>query len=319
MRMTYTMLKEDILRNIGLPGDATTDITTFVNLHLQTRYQDVMAAFGNWKNQVTQTSLTVENQQYYALPPNVVQIETAQVLQGNINYPIKVVNSQEEWNYINQYPNIQTFIPQYMFPRPFDFGIWPIPQSDDYVITLNYIYRDKNLNAADYTTGTASINANGLVATLAGGAALTDEMIGRWFAITDSSGYPITYWYLITDIDNATKEVTLQNYWQGLTYSGAKYIIGQTPSLPDEAHILLSWGVTADWYLSRGNTNKAQEFSNLYYTGDASNTNRSGVSVLGGLYGLRERYAERADHRVTIFNKKSRTGYYPEWVNKILP
>lgn len=316
MRMSYTLLKNDILRNIGFPGDTSSDLTAFINLHLQTRYQDLLAAFSNWKNTQTQTAVTEADAQYYAYPPGILSVESATLEIGQISYPIRVVNSQEEWDYINEYQNAQNFIPQYLFPRQYDFGIWPIPQEAGNTITLNYIYRDINLNVADYTTGTVTVTNNSQSVS-SSGSVFTNAMAGRWFCTTDSDGYPNSFWYLITAVTEATDVLTIQTYWSGLTAATQNFIVGQTPALPEEAHILLSWGVTADWYLSRGNTQKAQAFNNLYYTGDTNNSNRAGVSVLGGVIGIRERYAERSDKKVVRFNTKSKVGYFPEWINRI--
>lgn len=311
------MLREDVLFNIGLPGDTSTNVISFINRHLQTRYQDLMAEFKNWQIQQPQTASTVASQQYYHYPPGVVAVETATITQGTIVYPLEIVNSQQQWNYINQYPNTNTFIPQFIFPRQYDFGVWPIP-TDAYTITFNFIYRDRNLNVEDYTTGTVDVTNNSQTVESTG-AVFTSAMIGRFFVLTDASGYPTDYWYPITGVDEADDELTLQTFYEGTTASTQNYLIGQVPLLPDEAHILLSWGVTADWYGTNSDTDKAKQFNNMYYTGDPQNNNREARNVSGGLIGLRERYAERADRRVVTFNSKNRINFYPNYINTILP
>jgi len=142
-------------------------------------------------------------------------------------------------------------------------------------------------------------------------------MVNRYYVITDASGYPTDYWYRITGVNDATDVLTLQSYYEGSTASGQNYIIGQVPELPDEAHILLSWGVTADWFASRGDTTKAGQFNNMYYTNDPTNAQRFGKNIQGGLIGLRERYAERSDKKIITMNKKSKTNYYINWTNSI--
>lgn len=317
MRLTYTGLLNDFSANTGLTLPLSTVDQTFFNQRLQTRYQDALSAFSNWKNQQLQTTTTVVDQQYYTYPPGAFTVESATLTQGTIVYPIRVVNSQSEWDYINQYPNTNTIIPQFVFPRQYDFGVWPVP-SQATTLTLNFIYSTPPLNQADYTTGTVSVTNASQTVTSAGGANFTSAMVGRYFVLTDSSGFPIDYWYKITGVNDVAETLTLQTYYDGSTASGQNYIIGQSPELPDEAHIFLSWGVTADWFASRGDLTKSTQFNNMYWTGDPNNPNRKG-NILGGIIGLRDRYAERADRRIVTLNTKGHSNYYINWTNSILP
>ena len=309
------MLFADFLSNTGL--SSSSEIIAFFNRSLQTRYQDALSAFSSWRNQQTQSATTTIGQQYYSYPPGVINVEAATITQGTIVYPIKVVNSQEECNYINQYPNTNTIIPQFIFPRQYDYGVWPIPQAEN-TLVLNFIYTTPPLNAPDYVTGTTSVTNESRTVTSAG-ASFTTDMVGRYYVRTDSDGYPVDYWYRLTGVNDATDELTLQSFYEGQTTSGSNYIIGQVPELPDEAHILLSWGVTADWFASRGDTAKSSQFNSLYYTGDPTNAQRFGKNILGGIIGLRERYAERSDKKIVTMNKKSRINYYINWINSITP
>ena len=170
-----------------------------------------------------------------------------------------------------------------MFPSRDDFGIWPIPAADDYTITLNYIYSTPPLNVADYTTGTVTVTNGSQFVSSSGGASFDSTMAGRWFVLTDASGFPTGYWYRITSANDATDVLTLETYYEGSSLSGQNYIIGQVPELPDESHIFLSWGVTADWYATRGDGTRAAEFNNMYYTGDPNNSKRVAQNVEGGL------------------------------------
>lgn len=317
MELSYSLILRDILQNIGLPNSSDAGVLNFIKQRLQTRYQDLLASFSSWRNQQTQTASTVIGQQYYHYPPGVINVESATLQQGTIVYPIRVVNSQEEWDYINQYPNTNTIIPQFIFPRQVDFGIWPVP-SQVQTLTFNFIYTTPPLNVADYTTGTVSVT-NGSVTVTSSGATFTQDMVGRKMVLTDSSGFPIDFWYVISGVNDGTNELTLQSYYEGTTKTAQNYIIGQVPQLPDEAHIFLSWGVTADWYNLRSDTDKGTRFNNMYYTGDPNNTERDAQNTQGGLLGLRARYAERSDKKIVTMNTKAHSNYYINWVNSILP
>lgn len=313
MKLSYTALFNDFLANTGL--ESSSAVIAFFNRALQTRYQDALSAFSSWRNQQTQTATTIIGQQYYSYPVGVINIEAATLQQGTIVYPIKVINSQEEWNYINQYPNTNTIIPQFIFPRQYDFGVWPVPSSEE-ALVLNFIYTTPPLNVADYATGTVTVTNDSLLVTSSGASFIT-SMVNKYFVLTDSDGYPIDYWYKIAAVNDATDVLTLQNYYEGATAVGQKYLIGQVPELPDEAHILLSWGATADWFASRGDIAKSTQFNNMYYTNDPTNALRMGKSILGGIIGLRQRYAERSDKKIVTFNSKAHSNYYINWVNSI--
>lgn len=307
----------DFLLNIGKSSSTDPNIIAFFNRHIAIRYQDALAAFSSWKNQQTQTASTIVGQSTYSYPPGVINVEAAVQAQGTINYPISVVNSQEEWNYITQYPNTNTIIPQFIFPRQFDFVVWPTPQAVT-TLTLTFIYTTPPLNQADYAIGTTSVTNNSQTVT-SSGAAFTINMVNRYYVLTDATGNPIDYWYRITGVNDSTDVLTLQSYYEGNTASAQPYIIGQVPELPDEAHILLSWGVTADWFAQQGDLVKSTQFNNMYYAGDPANTSRVKQNVLGGIIGLRERYAQRADKKIITMNKRSKMNYYINWTNSILP
>ena len=319
MKITFTGLQQDFSSNTGLTLPLDTVTQQFYNAHLSTAYTDALSTFSNWKNTQTQTALTVIGQQAYSYPPGVISIESATVTQGTIVYPIQVVNSQSEWDKINMFPNITTYIPQYVFPRQYDFQLWPIPRGVQ-TITLNFIYSTPPLNVADYTTGTTSVTNASQLVTSSGGAIITTDMIGRYFVLTDATGYPVDYFYRITGVDTGANTFTLQSFYEGVTKATQKYIIGQVPELPDEAHILLSWKVTSDWYASRGSSAASTYWNNMYYTGDGTNAERFGKNILGGMMGIRQRYAGRADKHVVRMNRGGNGGRYPiHWINRILP
>lgn len=314
MKLTYSSILKDFLQNIGKVGSIDPTILNFFNTHLQTRYQEALAAFSSWKNQIAQQTTTIIGQQYYSYPPGAITVEAATINQGTIVYPIRVINSQEEWNYINQYPNTNTIIPQFIFPRAYDFGVFPIPQAEN-TLTLTYIFTTPPLNQPDYVAGTTSVT-NGSQTITSSGATFTPSMVNRYYTLVDSTGFPVDFWYRITGTTTST--LTLQTFYEGLSQSAQPYIVGQVPALPDEAHILLSWGVTADWFAQRGDVAKTSQFNNSFYTGDMQQSARSG-NMLGGILGIRDRYAARSDKKIITFNSKGKANYYINWVNSIIP
>jgi hypothetical protein len=251
----------------------------------------MQAELSIFKNQKQATQNTVTAQQYYKNPIDLKMFENFTVTVGSIAYPLTTISSQDKWDRLNQTLISVTTIPQYVFPRRDDFGIWPIPQAA-YVITENYIYRDRNLTADDYTTGTITVvNADATVTGL--NTTWTADMVNSWLQITATG-----HWYRIGTFTSATSLELDQNYQEtsGATLS---YTIGQTPELPEECHEILGWGVLADFYaLLKKDKEAFAYWNNMYFTGDPSNADRTGRNIQGGLIGARNRYSGRSDSKI---------------------
>lgn len=310
MRLTYQDYWNQFLRNIGKSGLSATATPEGVavradfNHHLNSRYQLVMAKLANYMTQATKTASTVAAQQYYSYPPGIVNIEDAVITVGSVKYPLEVINNQRNWDLLNAITVQATAIPQFVFPRRDDFGIWPIPQ-DAYTITLNYHIRDRNLAVEDYTTGTVTVtNAS---TTLTGDSTtFTAGMVGRWFEVTSTTSADYGYWYRIAGFTSTTV-LTLEQSWQGTTAGTLSYRIGQCPEIPEEGHIVLLDGVTADFYAGyKDDIEQAVFFENKFWTGSGTDTNRKegDPNIRSGLIGLVNLYADR--NQTKIINRRPR-------------
>ncbi len=310
MRQTYTSLQNIFLDYTGNTGTTDTTVTNFFQRAVNTRYQLVLAEMDNWVSQGQLTASTVVNQQFYHNPVGIVNIETATVKVGSISYPLTTVDSQLNWDRINETLITTTAIPQFIFPRRDDFGIWPIPQGI-YTITLNYSLRDRNLTVADYVTGTATVTNNSQ--TLLGiGTSFSALMINRWFQFTNDG-----YWYRISGFTDAT-HLTLETSYEGSTAASGAYTIGQSPEIPEEGHEILAAGAAADYYMGlRSDIQKGNFFNNIFYTGDGNNNDRTGRNIVGGLIGLRKRYAERSNSKIVTHQPQKRAGNTKLWATKI--
>ena len=307
MRLTYTDIWGQFLRNIGKSGTSATStegavIKSDFNFHLGSRYQLIMAKLADYMTQGTKTASTVAAQQYYAYPMGVVNIEDVVVTIGTVKYPLEVINSQRQWDVLNAIPIQATVIPQFVFPRRDDFGIWPIPQGI-YTITFNYHLRDRSLLVDDYTAGTVTV-ANASTTVTGDSTTFTAGMVGRWFTVTDTTSADYGYWYRIGGF-TSTAVITLEQSWQGTGAASLAYKIGQCPEIPEEGHIILVDGVTADFYAGyKDDIEQATWFNNAFFTGDGNNNSRveGDQKIKGGLIGLMNMYADR--NQTKIINRK---------------
>ncbi|MCR4330741.1 MAG: hypothetical protein NUV49_02580, partial [Patescibacteria group bacterium] len=223
---------------------------------------------------------------------------------GSVSYPLTFVNSQRQWDFLNAIQIQTSATPEFIFPRNTDFGIFPIPQGV-YTITFNYHFRERDLLIDDYTTGSIAIT-NGTTTITGTGTTFAAYMAGMYLEVTDTTvagwGYP----YKIASFSSTTS-LTLEQNWQDTTITGAAYKIFQSPEIPEEGHIILLDGVTADYYASnRDDITEATWWNNKFFTGDGQNSSRreGDQSLKGGLIGLMNFYADR--NKEVLINRRPR-------------
>lgn len=304
--LSYSDLLNQYLRNIGKSGSTDTTIIDDFKLNIGQRYQMVLARMANYMTQQPKTASTVANQQFYAYPLNTINVEDVVVTVGSVNYPLEIINSQKQWDTINSLQIQPTAIPQFFFPRRDDFGIWPIP-TDAYTITFNYHYRDRGLQIADYNTGTIT-TTNGSTTVTGSATSFGAYMVGLWLQVTDATTTGWGYWYRIGSYSSTTS-ISLEQYWQTASLSGVTYRIGQLPEIPEEGHIMLCDGATADFYAGmRSEIQQATWFNNKFWTGDGNNNSRTegDQSIKAGLIGMMNYYADR--NKTTLINRQPSVG-----------
>ncbi len=298
MRLTFQGLYTQCQSNTS---DTSTTSLTYFKQQINTRYQLVLAQLQDYQDIKTATASTVVAQQYYHNPPGYVNIESVTVTIGSVKYVLKSVDSSLDWDILNAIQFTGSAIPTYFFQRRDDFGIWPTPQGV-YTITLNYVYRDRNLTNADYTTGTVTLTNNSQTVT-GSGTTFTAGMVGRWLSSTTDG-----YWYRISGFTSTTV-LTLEEAFQGTTGSALAYTIGECPELPEESHEFLSIGATADYYAGvRKDLDSGTWWNNTFWTGDGNNKDRTGKNIRGGLIGLQKRYSSRSNS--AIVRRRTANGLY---------
>ncbi len=317
MRLTYTDVNNQFLRNINQVSSTDTNLTNSFQMFLGQRYQLILAKLQNYRTQTSTTFSTVASTQYYAYPAGEVTIDGMFITIGSVNYPLQIIDSIFNWENLNAIQIQASAIPQFYFPRRDDFGIWPTPQAV-YTGTLYYHYRDRNLLVADYSTGTVTMT-NGSATVLGSGTTFTAAMVGRWITITDTTVAGQGYWYRISGFTDTT-HITINTTWPNATTSSVAYRIGETPEIPEEGHRLLVDGVTADYYtFVRKDLTSAAPYENIFWTGDAGNPSRKegDTNVAGGVIGLVNRYSDRDDTRLVKRRPRLSPLQYKTWATSL--
>ncbi len=298
-RLTYSDLKAQYLRNIGKGNSIDSNLQADFDFHLGQRYQLVLSRLADYMTQGSWTTETVASQQYYGYPPGMQSLDSVKITVGSVNYPISTIYSQHAWDVLNALQIQPTAIPQFIFPTKDDFGIWPIPQ-DVYTITFAGFNRDRNLAIDDYSTGTITLT-QGSADIVGTNTTFTPAMVGRWLCVTDSTIYGQGYFYRIASYTSAVG-ISLDQPWQNdTTATAVAFKIGESPEIPEEGHVILLDGVTADFYGGQRDDNEvAQMWENKFWTGDRTNSARDtgNQNIAGGLIGLMNRYASRDKKRI---------------------
>ena len=256
------------------PGISNTD--SFIKKELNKTSRAIQSQMQNHLTQRVQTSVTVANQQFYALPVDCLNIDSITVTISGRKFPIQPVEI-DKWLEANRIVFSATAIPTYYLRREKDFGIWPIPMAAGQTITLWYDRITKDMQFDDYTAGTANVVLNS--ATVVGTSTLwTSAMIGRYFEVLSDGGF-----YRIQSVESNTS-MTLENVYQGVTANTNSYLIGESPEIPEQMHEYLPYKVAAAYYAGpRRDSTQAQTMLNYYYTGDFNNSSRDLQDVRGGV------------------------------------
>ncbi|MBZ5529721.1 MAG: hypothetical protein LAN71_17730 [Acidobacteriia bacterium] len=314
MRLTYSDIKTRHFTNIGKYSQETdAALLADFNSNLGSRYQLILANIASYINQESQTASTVATQQYYHYPVGIQSIDNMTITIGSYKYTLSPIYSQTAWNQLNALTIQPTAITQFYFPRRDDFGLWPIPQAV-YTITFNGFMRDRNLLVADASNGTVTLT-NGSATVTGVSTSFTEAMEGRWFTVTTTSQQGQGYWYRVSSVTSTTV-LTLETVWAGSNAAAVNYRIGESPELPEEAHILLPDGTASNYYGGlRNDQTTASIFDNLFWTGSRSNTSRdkNDKNISAGLIGLIHNYENRDRSNLIYKVRGPMSPYWKVW------
>lgn len=213
---------------------------------------------------------TVNAQAAYTLPFNNKQVINTTVLIGNVLWQPREVSTRKQYDALNVIPFNNNY-PQYYYIYNDQLLIWPTPAENGDAITINYKRRIRNLQLADYTTGTAQV-VSGSTAVVGSGTSWTTNMAGMWLNIpltTSNATSGDNEWYQIASVTNATNLV-LMNQYQGasITSTSGGYTIGDVPILPEDFQHLPLYRACYVYYTSvNHNPEKAKFYQAIYDEG----------------------------------------------------
>ncbi len=220
------------------------------------------------------TKTTITGTQAYALPAYTQKPQSVYVTIGSYRYnPIEVTNRQD-WDTLNL-TSVSSDIPTHYFVYDGSIEIFPKPSSSSNTITFNARRVARDLNIADYSTGTiTTVATSGITTTVTGsGTSWHTGMIGRYIRITDGdlantlSGDH--QWYEIATVPSTTT-LTLVRTYGGTAIAGASatYVIGQVSLIPEPHNQLPVFEALRIYFTSVDpNAPKAQLYGRMFEDG----------------------------------------------------
>lgn len=284
MRATFQMLTKDAQNAVvdDTDNSPTTLLTAkgFLEREINNTCDYLMSLLRDYKVQPLPRTITTEaDTVYYKNFPGLIKIESATIDIGTHVPLLRIIDSQEQWDQLQQIP-VASGLPTAIFPRRDDFGIYPTPQGA-YTVTIAGTYSHVNMTASDITSGTISTTVSD--ATVTGSSTtFTSAKAGYWLAPA-TDGVQSGNWYRILSVTSDTA-LELDRTWSDNALSASEYIIGQSPELPPELHEFIPYRAAASYYaLRRKDMKAAQPLLNYFFTGDYNNTMREGNSIKGGV------------------------------------
>jgi hypothetical protein len=255
---TYTQITSEVQNAVGrTTADELTLIQRSANIGVQ-RFKSVMRR--PWSRISKKTDI-VASQQDYQLPRSVLRPSGVSFLYGSNYFPLREIGSEENWNRLNAVPSVTIGIPRFFFPKGKNIiSLYPVPGTAlSEGLKVYYEPKQPKMIASDYSTGTVTVTQNSQTITHSA-AGFTEDMVGRTFMVTDGSD---GYEYLITAYVSSS-QLTLENYYEGISGAGRSFLIGVVPDIPEEYHDSVIDYCIARLYLRRKDPDAAKSFMDSF-------------------------------------------------------
>jgi len=249
--LTYTELRE--LYGSLTNNTSTTNLTlgnTLINQSIRK-----ITSSHEWPFlEKTATLKTISGQNYVDLPQDVDKLYTFYININNRLHQATELTSKDDFDALGI--TYQCSYPLYYYVFDRRIYLWPIPSTSDYDIVITYKQRVTDLDTDDYDTGTISITT-ATTSVVGSGTTFTADMVGRYLKTTDR------IWYKISGFIDTT-HLTIDRNYIGSTITGASYVIGQVPVLPEDFQMLPVYEAVMNYWAMQGEIGRSQIYKALY-------------------------------------------------------
>jgi len=217
--------------------------------------------------EATKDMYTVANQEGYQIPNGFRKLIDLMIYSDDgvdsrsTIYSPEMVFDPTKWKRILQYRMGTQDVPYFTYVENQKYYIQPIPATTGNLIRLRGRLQTNDLTIPDYTTGTIVSVANGGTAVVGSGTTWTEDMVGRYIQITQTTAANggDGFWYEIGGWTDAT-HVSLLKPYEGtdIVAGAAAYTIGQCSVIPAAYDVGIVYRSTALYWDNQGDLERAK-------------------------------------------------------------
>ena len=248
--LTYTSTRDLFGK---LVNDASTATLALGDILFNTAYREILASQPWAFLEASKSYSTVAGQQGYLLPYNCSKVINVTAVVGTISYTPREITSRDAWDRLNINTAIRSNIPVFWYQYAGQVLLWPTPSASGNTLNINYKKQVRDLQKADYTTGTIVTATNAVDAIVGSGTSWTANMAGSSINITNTNAANTGdgLWYEIETITSATGLTLVKPFGGSSIAAGsASYTIGDLSVLPEEYQILPLYRAAQIFFLS---------------------------------------------------------------------
>lgn len=215
----------------------------------------------------TKTALTTSGTQSYVLPGDMARLIDVYISVGTFKYVPVEVTSADDWANVNNPSGVQSDTASYYYIIGNTIQFWPIPATTNNVITYDYIQQARDLNAADFTTGSILTATNGSASIVGNAPSWTAGMADSYIRITSGNAANLGdgLWYKIASVDSSTT-LTLSAVYTGTSIAAgaAAYTIGNVSLIPEKFQTGPVYYAAAEYWRKQNDEARADRFEQKY-------------------------------------------------------
>lgn len=227
---------------------------------------------GTWPwLEIERTVNTVQDQNFLYVPNDMRKVTAVRVVVGTgtsatVYLPYEVCDIKK-WQLILAYHLGSNQYPYFCYQQGQKLLFSPIPSVTDTPVIITGHQTIRDINIADYTTGTIASIANGATMVTGSGTTWTSGMAGQYIRITQTNAANggDGYWYEIASITSSTILELVKPY-QGTTISAgsAAYTMGPATYLPEAWQMAPIFRATAQYWNLKENMVLANSYWRQY-------------------------------------------------------
>lgn len=258
--LTFTQLYTEVYQGVGISSTDSVNVA-LIKRHINNGLKLLKSSAMQYYTRKEVTASLAEGQQYYTFNPDMIRVRNVRVNNGSLIFPIRTIESENEWNALNIIPSFAVFYPQRWFQRGNnEIGIWPTPAVDiDNALIISYDSRLQDMYIDDLSGISLTVTNDSTTVTTTGTGqnVFTAKMVGQYFTFTDGTD---GQWYKIVGFTDST-HITIENFYPNATQTSTSTLLGSVPDIPEEFHMgIQDYAFYRYYKTQRGASSKANDF-----------------------------------------------------------